>query len=217
MLRNLQDIPIIASVFGKDAEGFASAVKVLDRLKLLGFELNLSCPHVRGLGAEIGHNPEAVKEIVEEVKKKTKKPIFAKLSPNTEKVIKVARVAEDSGADGVVAINTVRAMIIDIENLRPVLSNKIGGLSGEAIRPIALRCVYELYRNLKIPIIGVGGISRWEHVIQFMLAGARAVQIGTAVYSDYGVFKKILTGLVEYMKKKSINSLENIIGLAHKM
>lgn len=216
ILERLKNVPFIVSVFGKDAEEYAKVVSILDKWGPVGFELNLSCPHVKGYGIEIGHDPSTVAEIVEETKKQTSKPIFAKLSPNTEKIIQVAKSSEDAGADGVVAINTVKAMLIDVENGRPVLSNKIGGLSGEAVRPIALRCVFELYKELAIPVIGVGGISKWEHVVQFMMAGARAVQIGTAAYFNLDVFGEILRGLEGFMRKKSINSLEDIVGLSHK-
>ncbi len=217
ILKNMENVPFIASVFGKNEEEYVAAVKVLDRAGPIGFELNLSCPHVKGYGTEIGHDTQLVSLIVEQVKEATRKPVFVKLSPNTEKIIAIAKSAEDAGADGVVAINTVKAMMIDAETGRAVVSNRIGGLSGEAIRPIALRCVYELYEELNIPIIGVGGISKWEHVVQFAMAGATAVEIGTAAYYKIDVFREILSGIKEYMWKKSLASFEELVGLSHRI
>ena len=128
----------------------------------------------------MGHDPELVARVVRAVKSATGKPVFAKLSPNTERILEVARAAVDEGVDGITAINTVRAMMIDVETQRPVLSHRTGGLSGSAIRPIALRCVYELSEEFEVPIMGVGGISMWDHAVEFLLAGATAVQVGTA-------------------------------------
>jgi len=151
---------IIVSVFGGSPAEFSKVVRTLDGKNFAGYELNLSCPHVEGVGTEVGHDPELVARVVRAVKSATGKPVFAKLSPNTERILEVARAAVDEGVDGITAINTVRAMMIDIETQRPVLSHRTGGLSGSAIRPIALRCVYELSEEFEVPIMGVGGISR---------------------------------------------------------
>ncbi|HID15735.1 MAG TPA: dihydroorotate dehydrogenase, partial [Candidatus Atribacteria bacterium] len=132
-------------------------------------------------------------------------------------IVEIGKAAEKAGADGITAINTLRAMIIDIEVARPILSNKFGGLSGKAIKPVAIRCVYELYRELNIPIIGVGGILDYKDVIEFMMAGASAVQIGSAIaIKDLKIFREIIRGLKDYMERKGYNSLKDIVGLAHR-
>ncbi|MEM1524531.1 MAG: dihydroorotate dehydrogenase [Nitrososphaerales archaeon] len=214
---DISDMPIIVSVFGGSELEFSKLVSTLDKTDVKGFELNLSCPHVAGLGAEVGSNPDTVYKITKEVKKCSKKPIFVKISPNVTNHLEIARAAEDGGADGIVAINAVRAMVIDIETGRPILSNKVGGLSGPAIKPIAVRYVYDISRNVKIPVIGCGGINCWEDAIEFMLAGASAIQIGTAIaYKGLNVFNEIIYGISEYLKRKSYHSVKEIIGLAHK-
>jgi len=209
------EVPIIVSIFGGSATEFSKVVEKLDGKNFMGYELNLSCPHVEGVGTEVGHDPEVVARVVRAVKSATSKPVFAKLSPNTERILEVARAAVDEGADGITAINTVRAMAIDIETGRPVLSHSTGGLSGDAIRPIALRCVFEL-SEFEVPIMGVGGISKWEHAVQFLLAGASAVQIGTAAYGNYGMFKEVVRGIRNYMRRKGFRKVEEMTGLAHR-
>ena len=150
------DALIIVSVFGGSPAEFSKVVRTLDDKNFAGYEPNLSCPHVEGVGTEVGHDPELVARVVKSVKSATGKPVFAKLSPNTERIPEVARAAVDEGVDGITAINTVRATMIDVETQRPVLSHRTGGLSGSAIRPIALRCVYELSEEFEVPIMGVG-------------------------------------------------------------
>jgi dihydroorotate dehydrogenase (NAD+) catalytic subunit len=181
----------------------------------MGYELNLSCPHVEGVGTEIGHDPELVSRVVRSVRSKTTKPVFAKLSPNTNRVVEVGRAAIDSGADGLTAVNTMRAMAIDVTLQRPILSNKFGGLSGNALRPVAVRHVYELTEALDVPVIGSGGISTWEHAVEFMLAGACAVQVGTALIDGFGVFSEINAGIRAYMRKKRLKKIRDWVGLAH--
>jgi len=211
-----EKLPIIVSIFGGGPAEFSRVVEILNGNEFLAYELNLSCPHVEGVGTEIGHDPEVVASVVKAVKSKTSKPVFAKLSPNTHRLVDVAKAAVDSGADGLTAINTLSAMTIDTETFRPILTHKKGGLSGGAIRPVAIRCVYDLYENLKVPIMGCGGVSSWEGAAEFLLAGASAVQVGTAMYAGYGVLREITRGLDEYMKRKKFRRLEDIIGLGHK-
>ena len=153
------NIPVIGSIFGTDSEEFVKLAEKMQNYGLDGLELNMSCPHAKGYGLEIGCDPDLVKEITLNVKRSTKIPVFVKISPNLANIVEVAKSAEDGNADGIVAINTVKAMKIDIEMQMPVLSNKIGGYSGNAIRPIGIRCVYDISKNIDIPVIGVGGIT----------------------------------------------------------
>ena len=164
-------LPIIVSIFGGGPVEFSRVVDILDPQEFLAYELNLSCPHVEGVGTEIGHDPEVVASVVKAVRSRTKKPIFAKLSPNTHKIVEIAKAAVGSGADGLTAVNTVRAMAINVETTKPTLSNGFGGLSGDAIGPSPLARIYELYEEVKVPIIGCGGVSSWEHAVEMVLAG----------------------------------------------
>lgn len=210
-------IPVIVSVFGFSPKEYAEVAGLAADAGASAIELNLSCPHVRGTGAEIGQNPRMVKMTVEAVKGSVSKPVFAKLTPNTSDIVGLAEAAVSAGADAVTAINTVRAMAIDVETFRPILANRVGGLSGPAIKPIALRCVYEIYEAVSVPIIGCGGIMGWRDAAEFMLAGASAVQIGSAVaFEGLSIFKSINTGLAEYLARKGFRSVSEIVGLAHK-
>jgi dihydroorotate dehydrogenase (NAD+) catalytic subunit len=211
-----KQLPVIVSVFGGDETEFSDVVRTLDRADFAAYELNLSCPHVSGVGTEIGHSPEAVGRVVKAVKKSTSRPVFAKLSPNTERLLEVAHVAVDSGVDGLTATNTVRAFPIDIETGRPALSNGFGGLSGGAIRPIALRCVYELSERFDVPIMGCGGVGSWEHAVQFFLAGADAVQLGSATVRRFEIFNDVNLGIISYMNRKGYRKLSDMVGGAHR-
>ena len=210
------ETPIIVSVFGFSPEEYLEVVKRFEKIGVSAFELNVSCPHVEGVG-EIGQNVEVLAETVKKVRSATKKPIFVKLSPNVSDIAEMARVVEEAGADAVTAINTVKAMIIDVETGKPILGGKVGGLSGSAIKPIAVRCVYEIFREVEIPIIGCGGISSWMDAVEFFMAGASAIQIGTAViHRDLGVFGEVVEGLNRYLEKKNIKNIGEIVGFAHK-
>lgn len=209
-------LPIVVSIFGGDEDEFQKVVNALDGNDFAAYELNLSCPHVSGVGTEIGHHPELVATVTRAVKKSTRKPVFAKLSPNTDRLVEVARAALDSGADGLTAVNTVRAFPIDIESGRPALSNGYGGLSGAAMRPVALRCVYELREEFDVPIMGCGGVATWEDAVQFFLAGADAVQIGTATVKKFEVFNDINLGVISYLERKGVDRLADLIGAAHR-
>ncbi len=208
-------LPIIVSIFGGGPVEFSRVVDILDQHEFLAYELNLSCPHVEGVGTEIGHDPEVVASVVKAVRSRTKKPILAKLSPNTHKIVEIAKAAVGSGADGLTAVNTVRAMAINVETTKPTLSNGFGGLSGDAIRSIALARIYELYEEVKVPIIGCGGVSSWEHAVEMVLAGAGAVEIGTALYQGYGVFEEINRGVLQYMRRKKFRRIQEMVGLGH--
>lgn len=211
-------IPVIASIYGFSVDEYAKAANLLMEVDIEGLELNLSCPTVHGTGLEIGTDPSKVKEIVKAVKEVVEdKPVIAKLTPNITDITSIGKAAEDGGADGVTAINTVRGMAIDVYAERPILTPGVGGLSGPAIRPIALRAVYELYRSLHIPIIGCGGVTSWRDAVEFFLAGASAVQIGTGIlYRNFKIFKEIKVGLSNYLKDKGIRRLKLLIGRAHK-
>jgi dihydroorotate dehydrogenase (NAD+) catalytic subunit len=210
-------VPIIVSVYGFSAEEFAETARVAAKAGADAIELNVSCPHVKKTGSEIGQNPSLVAEVVKKVKAVVDKSVLVKLTPNVADIVEVAKAGVDAGADAITAINTLRAMAIDIETALPVLANKIGGLSGPAIKPVAVRCVYELYEEVNVPIIGCGGVTTWQDAVEFMLAGASAVQIGTAVASKgLGVFKSLANGVDSFLKRKGFGSVKDIVGLSHR-
>jgi len=215
-LKNLK-IPVIGSVFGSDVEEFLKLSKTMQEYGTDALELNMSCPHAKGYGLEIGSDPDLVKEITSKVKKSTKIPVFVKISPNLTNLVEIAKSAENGNADAIVAINTVKAMKIDLELKMPVLSNKIGGYSGKAIKPIGVRCVYEIAENVDIPVIGVGGITTGEDALEYIMAGASAVQIGSGVYyRGIDIFKKVCDEMKNWMKKHGYTKLSELIGVAHK-
>lgn len=214
--RAILQTPLIVSVFGYSADEYALVAKRAVEAGADAVELNVSCPHVENTGSEIGQNPKLLGEVVSEVKVAVQKPVFVKLSPNVTDIVGMAKVAVKAGADALTAINTVKALAIDAETALPVLSNVRGGLSGPAIKPIALRCVYDLYEQSETPIIGCGGITKWQDAVEFFLAGASAVQIGTAVaLEDPDVFQTIKLGVKTYLKNKGYESVQEVIGLAH--
>ena len=211
------DVPLIVSVYGFSAEEYAGVAEKAVGAGADAVELNVSCPHVAETGSEIGQNSKLLAEVVKEVKTVVEKPVFVKLSPNVTNIAEIAEVAVKAGVNAITAINTVKAMAIDAETAFPILSNKMGGLSGPAIKPIAVRCVYEIYERVKLPIIGCGGITNWRDAVEFLLAGASAVQIGTAVaIKGSNVFKNITRGINAYLKKKGFSSVKEIVGLSHK-
>ena len=216
-IRELKEtkVPVIVSIYGFSSEEFAKAAELAVKVGADALELNVSCPHVQETGAQIGSNPELLREVVRKVKNKVDKPVFVKLTPNVASIVEVAKAAVESGADAITAINTVRAMAIEIETTQPLLANKIGGLSGPAIKPIAVRCVYEICREVDVPVIGCGGITDWRDAVEFMLAGASAVQIGTAIaFRGLRVFKSVARGINAYVRKKGFASVKDIVGLA---
>jgi len=211
------DVPIIVSVYGFSAEEFAEAARVVAKAGADALELNVSCPHVKKTGSEIGQSPSLVADVVQKVKGVVDKPVIVKLTPNVADIVEVAKAGVEAGADAVTAINTVRAMAVDVETAQPVLANKVGGLSGSAIKPVAVRCVYELYEGVDVPIIGCGGVTTWRDAVEFMLAGASAVQIGTAIASKgLGVFKSVAKGMDAYLRGKGLGSVKDIVGLSHR-
>ncbi len=209
-------VPLIVSVFGYTSEEYAAVSKRAVDAGADAVELNVSCPHVKQTGAEIGQNPKLLSEIVENVKAKINKPVIVKLSPNVTDITLLAKAAMEAGADALTVINTLKAIAIDIETQQPILSNVKGGFSGEAIKPVALRCVYDITEQYKVPIIGCGGVSNWHDAVEFFLAGASAVQIGTAVADDVEVFGAVTKGVESYLRRKHYANVKEIVGLAHR-
>lgn len=206
-------VPLIVSVFGDGPEGYAEIARKAEKAGADAIELNVSCPHAEV--ASIGLSPELTKSYTEHVKKAVKIPVFVKLTPNVANIIPIAKAAESGGADAIVAINAVRGLSLDIETGRPILSHGIGGLSGRAIKPIGVRCVYEIYPHIKIPIIGCGGINKWQDVLEYIYAGATAVQIGSAFSEGIEIIKEILEGLHTFLKNHNISNLQELRGKAH--
>ena len=208
--------PVMANVSGFSVEDYAHTCALLDREEQVGWlEVNISCPNVHGGGMAFGSDPAAAAEVTRAVKAVTTKPVYMKLSPNVTDIAAVARACEEAGADGVSLINTLLAMRIDLKRKKPVLANGTGGLSGPAVFPVAVRMVYQVYEAVRIPIIGMGGVSSAEDVIEMMLAGASAVEVGAANLVNPFACRDIIDGLPEAMKEYGINSLTDIIGGAH--
>ena len=211
------NVPLIVSLVGSDANDFPPIIKKFDRLNILGYEINLSCPHVAKLGTEVGDDPKMVEQIVKTAKSITHKPLIVKVGIGNSDVVNIAKVAKDSGADAVTAINTIRAMVINVEDGIPILSNRVGGLSGRSIKPIGVRCVYEIFKKIKIPVIGCGGIFTWEDAVEYILAGASAIQLGSVIgYRGISAFRDITLGVSKYLKKKGLGNVKELVGLAHK-
>ena len=215
-MREVFHKPVMANVSGFSVEDYAYTVEKLDSEDCIGwFEVNVSCPNVHGGGMSFGTDPKAAAEVTEAVRKVTKKPIFIKLTPNVTDIVSIAKACEAAGADGISMINTMLGMRINLRTKKPIIANKMGGFSGSAIMPVALRMVYQVYDAVNIPIIGMGGLSTAEDVIEMMLAGATAVQVGAANLIDPFACKDIIEQLPIVMEKYNINSLEEIIGGAH--
>jgi dihydroorotate dehydrogenase (NAD+) catalytic subunit len=204
--------PVILSIFGSTVKEITLVAQKAIQLKPAAIELNLSCPHAE-IG-QIAHSPDLTHKYVSAVKDAVDCQVFAKLTPNASDIVTVGRAAEEAGADAIVAINTLRGIKIDIHQMRPVLGHKVGGLSGPPIFPVAVRCVYDLSQTLGIPIIGVGGVSTWEDAIEMHLAGASAIQIGTALIEGLDIFSNIKEGVKKYLKEMRISDVSEIVGAA---
>ena len=208
--------PVMANVSGFSVEDYVYTVKMLDSEPQIGwFEVNVSCPNVHGGGMSFGTSPEAAAEVTRAVKAVTNKPVIVKLSPNVTDIVAIAKACEEAGADGISLINTLLGMRIDLKSKKPVIANKMGGFSGPAIKPVAVRMVYQVYEAVKIPIVGGGGVESAEDVIEMMLAGASAVQVGAANLVDPMACPKIIEDLPRFMEKYGIKDLKDIIGGAH--
>ena len=208
--------PVMANVSGFSVEEYVYTVQMLDSEPQIGwFEVNVSCPNVHGGGMSFGTSPEAAAEVVRACKAVTKKPIIVKLSPNVTDIVAIAKACEAAGADGISLINTLLGMRIDLKSKKPVIANKMGGFSGPAIKPVAVRMVYQVYEAVNIPIVGGGGVESAEDVIEMMLAGASAVEVGAANLVDPLACPKIIEDLPRVMEKYGIKDLKDIIGGAH--
>lgn len=207
---------VIANVYGFSPEEFTECCKRLDTQEQVGIlEVNISCPNLHKGGANYGTDEDSAYQITKLIKQSTTKPVYVKLTPNVTDIVSIAKACEEAGADGLSLINTLFGMRIDVARRKPVIANKMGGFSGPAIFPVALRMVYQVYEAVKIPIIGIGGISSAKDVIEMMLAGASAVEVGSANLVDPYACKKIVEDLPKEMEKYNIQSLKSIIGGAH--
>lgn len=216
LLKAVYKKPVMANVSGFSIEDYTSAVAVLNTDDSIGwFEINISCPNVHGGGLAFGTNPENAAAVTRAVRDVTEKPIIIKLSPNVTDITEIAKACEAAGADGLSLINTLLGMRIDLKSKRPVLANKKGGFSGPAVKPIAVRMVYEVYEAVKIPIVGMGGIATAEDALEFMLAGATAVEVGAANLVNPYACKEITDNIPKAMEKYGIKNLNDIIGGAH--
>ncbi len=207
-----EKLPVILSIFGNTIDEILHVASKAKGMKPAAIELNLSCPHAE-IG-QIAHDPHLTHDYVRAVKDVVNCQVFAKLTPNASDIVEVGLAAEKAGADAIVAINTLRGMKIDIHQRRPVLGHKVGGLSGPPIFPVAVRCVYDLHQRLSIPIIGVGGVTTWQDAVEMHLAGASAIQLGTAVLRKMDIFSEIKQGVQKYLETEGFSSVKEIVGLA---
>ncbi len=208
--------PVMANVSGFSVEEYAKTCELLDAQEQVGWlEVNISCPNVHNGGMSFGVDPKAAFEVTKAVKAVTQKPVFMKLSPNVTDIVSIAKACEDAGADGISLINTMLGMRIDLRRKKPVIANKMGGFSGPAIFPVAVRMVYQVYDAVKIPVIGMGGVRTAEDVIELMLAGASAVEIGAANLVDPYICRDIIRDLPQVCEAYGIHNLKEIIGGAH--
>ncbi|NLZ28278.1 MAG: dihydroorotate dehydrogenase [Firmicutes bacterium] len=212
-----KDVPLIINVSGETVQEYVLLGESVSRARgVSGLELNISCPNVERGGIAFGSDPVLVRELVSAVRDSYTGPLIVKLSPNTEHLTRIAVAAEEAGADALSLINTLRAMVVDIEKQRPVLANVIGGLSGPAIRPVAVRAVWEVAAAVKIPLIGMGGIISTSDALQFILAGAAAVAVGTGNFIDPLIADKITAGIKEYMRSKGFARVSAMVGAARR-
>ncbi|MGF6906484.1 dihydroorotate dehydrogenase [Fusobacterium sp. PH5-44] len=208
--------PLIININGSTIDDYVEITKIVDKIPELELiELNISCPNVKDGGMAFGANPDVAGEVTKKVRAVTNKPLIVKLSPNVTDIVKIAKIVEDNGADAISLINTLLGMSIDIKHRKPLLGNTFGGLSGPAVKPVALRMVYQVYKNVKIPIVGMGGINSWEDALEFILAGARMVSIGTGIFSNPMLPVEVITGLEKYCIENNINNITDLIGAAH--
>lgn len=208
--------PVMANVSGFSVEDYAYTCEKLDCQEQIGWlEVNVSCPNVHGGGMSFGTSPEAAAQVTKAVKAVTKKPVIIKLSPNVTDIVSIAKACEDSGADGISLINTLLGMRIDLKTRKPVVANKMGGFSGAAIKPVALRMVYQVSEAVRIPVVGMGGVSNAEDVIEMIMAGATAVEVGAANLVEPFACRDIVENLPKVMEKYGINNLNEIKGCVH--
>lgn len=211
------DTEIIANVAGASEDEYIEVIKKLnDNAVVKAYELNISCPNVKHGGIGLGTDPKLAAHITKLAKEAAEKPVYVKLSPNVTNIVEIAKAVEEAGADGIVLINTLMGMRLDLKTGKPILANKTGGLSGPCVKPIAIRMVYQVYEAVKIPIIGVGGIACAEDVLEFLYAGAQAVEVGAQNFVDPYCCQKIIEDLPQVLKKYGLNSLEEAVGRSHR-
>jgi dihydroorotate dehydrogenase (NAD+) catalytic subunit len=210
-------VSVVGSFFGASSEEFVEVACALSDAGVGALELNCSCPNTEGEIDLLGADPVNVEEITAAVKDEVNLPVFVKLTPNVTDIAEVARAAERGGADAITAVNTLKAMTINVETCRPVLANTTGGLSGPALKPVALRCVWDIAEAVGIPIIGCGGVSGWRDAVEFILCGATAVEVGTAIMErGFNVFSDITNGISRYLSENGFKKVKEIVGLAHR-
>lgn len=209
-------VPVIVNIAGNTLEEYAALAARLDRVEgVAGLEVNISCPNVHKGGLQFGSDPEMAAQVTRAVKEHTRLPVIVKLSPNVTSIGELARRVAAAGADALSLINTLLGMAIDIHARRPVLGNVLGGLSGPAIKPVALRCVWQVYREVRLPILGMGGISCARDALEFIMAGASAVAIGTANFVNPRVSEEVLEGIREFMLAEGVKDIKELVGVAH--
>ncbi len=210
-----RDAAVIVNVYGYSVDDYVAVAEALESERsVAALELNLSCPNVKEGGLEIGRSPEQVRRFTAAVRETTDKPLWVKLTPNVTDIVEMAEAAASGGADAVSLVNTFVGMVIDVESREPVLSHGTGGLSGPAIRPLAVAMVYQVARSVRIPLIGIGGIVSVRDVVEFMLAGASAVQVGTANYNDPGIAERLVAELAEWCEERDVGDVNDLIGAA---
>lgn len=208
--------PIIANINGKVIDEYVEIAKRVEKIEGVDLiELNISCPNVKDGGMAFGANPEVAAKVTKAVREVTTKPLIVKLSPNVTNIVEIAKIVEANGADAVSLINTLLGMAIDVRTKKPVLGNVFGGFSGPAVKPVALRMVYQVSQAVKIPVIGMGGISSTEDALEFMMAGASMVSLGTGIFSNPVLPVEVRDGLLEYCKENNLNNINEIVGAAH--
>ncbi|TDT67402.1 dihydroorotate dehydrogenase (NAD+) catalytic subunit [Hypnocyclicus thermotrophus] len=208
---------LIVNLNGKTIEEYVELTEKIDKIdRIAGIELNISCPNVKDGGMAFGANPKIAAEVTRKVREVTKKPLIVKLSPNVTDISYIAKLVEDNGADAIAIINTLLGMAIDIEKKKPVLGNIFGGFSGPAVKPVALRIVYQVYKAVNIPILGMGGISSTKDAIEFMMAGASAVSLGTSIFTNPLLPVEVIEGLNKYCKEEKLKNISDIVGILHK-
>lgn len=208
---------IIANINGKTVEEYIEIAKRVEKIKEVDIiELNISCPNVKDGGMAFGANPEVAGRVTREVRKVTTKPLVVKLSPNVTDIAYIAKVVEENGADAVSLINTLLGMAIDLKTKKPLLGNTFGGFSGPAVKPVALRMVYQVYKAVNIPIVGMGGISSTEDALEFIMAGASMVSLGTGIFFNPVLPVEVAEGLQKYCEENNIENINELVGIAHR-
>lgn len=210
------NVTVIANIAGNTIEEYAAIAEMIEgNPGVAGIELNISCPNVKQGGLQFGTDPQMVYEVVKAVKEKTTLPVMPKLSPNVTDIVEIARASEAGGADALSMINTLMGMAVDINTRKPFLANIFGGLSGPAIKPVALRMIYQVYREVKLPILGGGGIVNYRDALEFLMVGATAISVGTGIFINPQLTEEIVSNLLHYMQENNVASLSELVGAAH--